>query len=342
VGACGSTKETPESYQRVSNSTAEKVPFLIETGILMMPEAQSQLPRKPDFFIVGAPKCGTTSMFEYLKPHPEIFLAQKEIHFFGADLHDSAYQPDVKEYLDLFAGARSEKRIGDASVWYLYSETAAKEIKQFSPEARIVIMLRNPVEMIYSLHSQLLYIGTEDEEDFEKAIEAETRQHRRIRLWQGIQGAERLHYLEAGQYSEQVIRYLDEFGKQRVKVIMFEDLCENAALVVQETCSFLEVDPTYQTEVSIANPNKKVRSRLLRSMIDNPPTRVKTLGKSLTTTAYRQKTINLLRRLNTQKVERPPMPPALRTRLQQHFAPDVSRLSRIINKDLSHWCSSSS
>jgi hypothetical protein len=104
--------------------------------------------KKPDFFIVGAPKCGTTSLSEYLKQHPEIFMSEpKEPHFFGTDLESywggrfERYR-DVHKYLSLFANVQDEIRVGEASPWYLYSKRAAEEIKQFNPASRIIILLR--------------------------------------------------------------------------------------------------------------------------------------------------------------------------------------------------------
>jgi len=141
--------------------------------------------RTPDFFIVGAPKCGTTAMSDYLRQHPEIYMPQrKEPHFFGSDL-DAPYPyfiRDKEQYFSLFAEAKDEKRVGEASVWYLYSKRAAFEIKEFCPTASIIIMLRNPVDMIYSLHSQRLFTGNEDIPDFEEALEAEEDRKRGLRI----------------------------------------------------------------------------------------------------------------------------------------------------------------
>ena len=105
--------------------------------------------RKPDFFIVGAPKCGTTSMHRYMSQHPDIFMAQgKEPIYFGSDLkHD--WKVSQEQYFDLFRDADREQRIGEKSVWYMHSETAAAEIKAFDANADIIIMLRNPVDMMH-------------------------------------------------------------------------------------------------------------------------------------------------------------------------------------------------
>jgi len=100
---------------------------------------------KPNFFIVGAPKCGTTSMTEYLKQHPDIFIPEeKEPHYFGSDLEYPRITKTEAQYLRLFSEAQDERRLGEASVWYLFSQRAAQEIYEFNPLSRIIIMLRTP------------------------------------------------------------------------------------------------------------------------------------------------------------------------------------------------------
>src|SRR5687767_7533385 len=122
----------------------------------------SQSPR-PNFFIVGAPKCGTTSLYNYLK----------EPHYFCTDFYKPSGLTE-DQYLELFAPAKSEKRIGEGSTWYIYSEEARKGIKAFDPDARIIIMLRDPVAMMYSLHAQRLWLARENIQDFEEALDAES------------------------------------------------------------------------------------------------------------------------------------------------------------------------
>src|SRR5271165_4331492 len=137
--------------------------------------AHSSAKQKPDVFIVGAPKCGTSAMDQYLAAHPQVFMAQKEMHGFGADLRFGAqfYRRDLAAYLDEFASRKGEIRAGEASVWYLFSKQAAAEIHAFNPEARIIIMLREPAEMLYSLYSQFRFDGNEHLRTFEEALAAE-------------------------------------------------------------------------------------------------------------------------------------------------------------------------
>ncbi|RLG08342.1 MAG: sulfotransferase, partial [Thaumarchaeota archaeon] len=108
--------------------------------------------KKPNFFIVGAPKCGTHAMYTFLKAHPEIFMPErKEFQYFATDLvRGTQYELSEEEYLSYFRIAKDEKRLGEASTWYLYSKKAASNIKKFNPHAKIIVMLRHPIEMMYS------------------------------------------------------------------------------------------------------------------------------------------------------------------------------------------------
>jgi hypothetical protein len=294
--------------------------------------------RRPDFFIVGAPKCGTTSLFEYLNEHPQVFLAPKEVHFFGSDLYPAQRPRDEAKYLRLFSPATNEARVGEASVWYLYSKRAAREIRRFSPAASIIISLRNPVEMIHSLHSHFVFSGLEEIEEFEDAIRAETERGRSLPLWGSGRVATETRYLEVGKYCEQVERYLDEFGSEKVKIIIFDDLRENPPGVFREVCEFLGVSPEFEPHFRIANPNKRVRSKGLRAFMSEPPAPFKAVGRLVTSPGGRQKLLDRLQRLNARHVPRPPMPRSLREHLQSYFAPDVARLSELVGRDLNHWC----
>ena len=138
---------------------------------------------KPDFFIVGAPRCGTTAMYEYLRVHPDVYMPlHKEPMYFGQDLTQLHVRLTERDYLALFAEARPGQRIGEATTWYLFSKTAASEIRDFSPDARIIIMLRHPVDVMYSLHRELLFYRGETIDDFAEALaaEADRREGRRL------------------------------------------------------------------------------------------------------------------------------------------------------------------
>jgi hypothetical protein len=299
--------------------------------------------RRPNFFIVGAPKCGTTALYEYLKQHPEVFMPgeAKEPTFFGSDFKSEFFIRDKIEYLSLFSEARHEKRVGEASVWYLYSKLAAKEIKAFDPSAKIIIMLRDPVETLHSLHAQLLYNGYEDLEDFADALDAEVDRQRGLRLPRRPQLVEALFYREVVKYAAQVQRYFDLFEQAQIKVIIYDDLKQDVAQVYRETCSFLDVDPNVSVPLGVFNSHKRVRSRRLRDFTRQPPPVAPGWAKKLVPLRMRKKlmwsVVKVALRFNTKYEQRAPMPDELRSRLQAEFAPEVERLSKLLRRDLSHW-----
>lgn len=307
--------------------------------------------RKPNFFIVGAPKCGTTALYSYLGEHPDIFIpdtsntmetvlgGKKELHFFGSDLPFK--HPSLEEYLSYFAGAKTEKRLGESSVFYLYSKTAAAEIKAFHPEAKIIVMLRNPIDMLYSWHSQLLFWGDEDIPDFKAALEAEVDRKQGLRHPKSHDHPiECLYYKEIAKFSEQLERYFKVFGCENVHVIIFDDFKNNVSQAYQETLLFLEVDNTFQPEFEVINANKTVRNKTLQNLIRRPPSIIQNIVRSLIPSQLRDVLRSNLLRINIQNQSRSPLEDNLRWQLEKEFVAEVERLSSLLNRDLTHWVTS--
>ena len=291
--------------------------------------------RKPDFFIVGAPKCGTTAMNDYLKQHPDIFIPDvKELQFFGTDLDLVRPEMSREEYLSHFCSARNEKRIGEASVLYLCSERAAQEIKEFNPLAKIIIMLRNPVDMIYALHSQLVYNGNEDITDFQAALDAEDDRRRGLRIPHSATVIKVLFYQEMAEYSRQIKRYLDVFGKDQVHIIIYDDFKQDTAKVYRQALEFLQVDPNVQINFNVINPNKTARwPSLHKFMYSRRGSWIRTAVRRL----FPRSIIKYYKFLNRVYVQRQSMDPALRKRLQRGLTPEVERLSELLGRDLTYW-----
>jgi hypothetical protein len=291
--------------------------------------------QQPNFFIVGAPKCGTTAMNDYLAQHPEIFIPEiKEVHFFGSDLHFSkGALRDEAAYLALFAGA-TEPRRGEASVWYLYSRRAAAEIHAFSPDAKIIVMLRDPPDMLYSQHSQFLYNGNEDLTDFRAALAAEDERRAGRRIPKSAHLVEGLFYSETVRYAEQLARYFDRFGRENVHVILYDDFRSDLAGSYRETLRFLGVREDFAPEFAVVNPNKRARSALLRDFVQAPPERVKRLARLFFPRDLRQRVMKGLDKANIRYEARPPLEPALRAELSARFAPEVRALEQLLGREL--------
>lgn len=294
---------------------------------------------KPSFFIVGAPKCGTTALYAYLKQHPQVFMPAKELYYFGSDFTFQYPRAQLSYYLSLFKPATPGQLCGEASVWYLYSKNAAKEIKQFNPDAKIIIMLRNPIQMLYSLHSQQVYEGNENIPVFEQALLAEPLR-RQGKLIPPLIGCpyEGLYYSDVANYAPQVARYIAEFGADNVLIIIYDDFAANAAHVYEQTLHFLGIDPTFTVTPRRINPNKTARFAWLRNLLKfRPPWLVRVVKVLLPSKKLRTALQNKLWSVNTQYQPRPPMNPNTLAFLQTAFKPKIAALSQLLNQNLSHW-----
>jgi Sulfotransferase domain len=286
--------------------------------------------RRPDFFIVGAPKAGTSSLYKYLSQHPNIFLSEpKEPHFFHnrrAPGSPVLGEKNLEEYLRLFEGVPDNVRAGEASTSYLYSANAAREIKEVCPDAKIMMILRNPVDRAYSQYWNHVRDGNE-QLSFEEALrdEPERIENRR---WCGS------YYVAGGRYAEQVARYLDDFGRDAVKVYLFEELKRDAPGVCRDAFSFLGVDPDVPIDTREAyNRSGPPRSTLLSS-----------LSYRLSKNGFvaRVLPVNLRRGAKEWLLKgnvrpAPKMDPKTRARLQDAYSDDILRLGALIRRDLEHW-----
>ena len=295
---------------------------------------------RPNFFIVGAAKCGTTSMYEYLRPHPEVFMSpRKEPHFFARDLK---WQwdwgiTDEQTYLALFDGAGDAKRIGEASTWYLYSRAAPHAIKRFCPEARIIIMLRNPVDMIRSLHWHSVRYGSEDIEDFAKALAAEQDRRRGRRIPKAAPFVDALFYKNVPRYTGQVRRYFDTFGRENVLVILFDDLKEDTPREYQRVVAFLGVSPDAEPDFFVANTKTDLPRQPLSKFLKTHRWFHRLLQRA-TPLSWRQRAGASIVHYRKPPPPQPPLDPKLRLELCASFAQEVDTLSRLLDRDLSHWC----
>jgi hypothetical protein len=306
----------------------------------------------PDFFIVGAPKSGTSALDQYLREHPAIFMAPKERHFFASDLSFRARRPSAAEYFSLFPPNGAFERRGDASVWYLYSGRAAEEIHAYNTRAKIIAMLRNPVDMLYSMHSQLLYTGGEDIADFGEALAAEgdRREGRRIPAGSGLPFS--LAYRQVARYSEQLKRYFGVFGRDQVHVILFDDFQADPPEAYRRVLKFLEIDSSFNPAFEVVNANKHVRSEIVRGVatsLKRPPRPLRRLGRTLIRSRTARDRVDRVRsrvtlavtsaieRANTAVEPRAPMDPRLHATLRREFAPDILSLAELLGRNLDHW-----
>jgi hypothetical protein len=304
---------------------------------------------KPSFFIVGAPKSATTAMYSYLQKHPELFMPEaKELHYFGIDLcflppgRNFATVPrnddDLRRYLSFFLEAKENQICGEASVWYLYSKEAAQEIKAFCTDAKIIIMLRNPVDLLYAMHSQFLWEGNENIESFSEAFAVESVRKAGRQLPDTMHFQQGLFYRETVKFHDQIPRYLDAFGSTNVLILIYEEFSRDPQSAYANVLDFLGVSGSFLPEFQRVNANKQVRSKLLLKMLIKPNFVVR-YGAKILPRAWRSNLLRYLRKANTQYVPRSKLAPQLRQELIEEFKPDINALEELLRRDLSVWLS---
>lgn len=300
--------------------------------------------RKPNFFIVGAPRCGTTAMWSWLREHPEIFMAEiKGPHFFGKDytypwVKSPKFPRSLKEYMDIFKNVSNEKIIGEASDGYFLSENAANEIYHFSPSAKIIIMLRNPIELLYSLHQKIIYTDYEPIKDFKKALFASMEYRERLKKILNKTVRSDI-YWRATAFYERVKQYLTIFGENNVSIIFYEDLKNNPCLVYKKILRFLNVSLDFipKDNFKVINPNRKVRIRWLKNFLNYPPEIINEVAKKVLPKKIRNAIRIIAFNLATYQTKRQPLDSDIKDLLKRKFEPEVRKLSDLLGRDLSYW-----
>jgi hypothetical protein len=285
----------------------------------------------PNFFIVGAAKAGTTSMYAYLSRHPEVFMSTlKQPHYFSSfevKQQFDNFMPvfrQARAYQELFFGSESYKAVGEASPSYLCDANAATRIKSAIPHAKIIISLRNPVQRAYSHYLMEFHEGNETL-PFREALKVD--ENRNEKGW-GIS----FQYVELGLYADQVERYLKVFDPANVLVVIFEDFVRDTEAVMQQIASFLDIDPNQYPEdcfQRVHNPFEASRNKFARMILRSRPIRVtsKRMVPQKLRTAVRD-------RLLFKETQKPRLDDDIRQRLAQHFVPDLERLEQILDRDL--------
>jgi hypothetical protein len=301
---------------------------------------------RPDFFIVGAPRCGTTALSTYLAEHPRIgFSRPKETQFFCTDLPGIRFHTeDPHEYLKLCFGhcvGKNYLAIGEGSVWNLYSKNAVANILTFNPKARFIIMVRNPIDFCIALYEKRREMLQEDQPRFEQAwrLEDERRQGRSIpaffRKEIGVPG-----YREVASLGEQVEKAFLQIPEQQRLVIVFDDFVADTAAVHTKVLEFLEVPHDGRTEFPQINEGQQVRNQRLWALVWGTMVRAHPLLNPVKRT-LKISALNIYPRLSrlflARRSERPVISEALRAEMRGCFDDDIKRLSATIGRDLSYW-----
>ncbi len=293
--------------------------------------------RKPHFFLIGAPKCGTTSMYAWLKSHPRIFIAPKEAHHFNTD-HADRIVPSSQAYQALFEGVSDRHiAVGEASVRYLYSHEAVANILRYNKESVFIVMLRNPVEMAYSWHNQLYYSGDENVADFETAWNLQAQRRAGKHIPPHCRDIKKHFYSDVCRLGEQVQRLYQQVPSDRVHVVVFDDLTANPGPVYRSVLNFLNVPDDHRQVFEMHNPAKITYSLFLRRSLSWLG--FLKLGRLKNAMGISRKfgIRDRIWKYNEKAKRRPPLSPHMRHVLAQCFYDDVRLLERLLGRDFTHW-----
>lgn len=297
--------------------------------------------KAPNFFIVGAPKAGTTALSEYLRAHPSVFVSTpKEPFYFCSDFSGLPGPRTEREYLSLFSAADTRSvAIGEASAMYLYSDVALARIRDFARDARIIVGLRSPIEIAVSFHSQQLYGMSESEEDFENAWRLQEIRAQGRSLPRLVREPRFLQYASVAKLGAQVQRLLNIFPRTHVHFVVFDDLVTDPAAVYRQLLGFLAIPDDARNEFAVENARKRNRSRLLARALHRPPRALTKLAAGAKRLIGRPDIgfLDGLRRRNTAPLDRPRLRPDFRAELAEVFRDDVMLLSELVGRDLLHW-----
>ena len=290
----------------------------------------------PNFLIIGAAKAGTTALHEYLQQHPQIYMTPtKETNFFAFEGEVINFQgcgdealkdfsiTDLNTYQAQFSQVNHELAIGEACPSYLYLPQAALRIKKYIPHARLIVILRNPIERAYANFLHIVRDDREPHQDFALALQEEAT--RIADNWEWF-----WHYKQLGFYSKQLQRYYELFPTNQIEVYLYEDLKKKPLELLQNIFHFLEVDATFSPDMAL-RPNKSgmPKNQIIHQILTKPNP-LKTFLKPLFPAKIRQK-------IQHNNLTTPQISPEVRQKLKDLYREDILKCQDLLRRDLSGW-----
>ena len=296
--------------------------------------------KKPNFIVIGAMKAATTSLYTYLKQHPEIFMTKdKEPMFFNNFQQENNYKilgskrkrlTTLEEYLTMFKDVKNEKAIGEASPAYIYNPKAPQLIKEYLPNVKIIAILRQPTDRAYSNYLHSKRADRENVTTFQEAIALE---NKRIEdNWSPL-----YHYIEKGYYSVQLKRYYQLFPKENIRVYLFEDVVKNTKETLKDIFNYLGVDENVEIDTSkkanVSGTPSGLMGWILKKM------RYYNLMPKFAISDYLPKFVV---KLIFRSVYKPPekLDKNLRRDItEKYYKEEINTLEKLIKRDLNSWLS---
>lgn len=290
--------------------------------------------KKPNFFILGAPKCGTTSLASWLSEHRNIFLSKpKEPRFFSKDYNAPGCPKSLQEYEKLFDEVTNEhKAVGEATTIYLRSSVAVSEILQYSQTVRFIVCLRSPIEMVPSVHAQLVKMGTENLVDFEQAWNMQKIRTEGKHVPLLCPDKKVLLYGRECLLGQQMARLYQLVPREKVHVIFLEDMKADAGKEYRRVLSFLGVDDDGRQHFPVENARAVPRFPIIAQAI-----RVAGLVKVRLGLKKNWGLGSIVYRLNNHAPKKSSLSPEMKENLKVFFKDDIQLLAELSGRDLSHW-----
>ena len=308
-----------------------------------LPVPMTQPDIKPNFFIIGAPRCGTTAMSSYLAEHPDVCFAEpKEPLFFCTDMPRLRLVETQNEYLTTcFDPARREScpAVGEGSVWYLYSAEAVPNILEFNPAARFIVMLRNPADMLASLHRKLMTYADEDVADFERAWSLQQQRANGQNVPRYCKDPKLLQYAQIGRVGRQLQRLYERVAPDRRLVVLFDDFVNDPRATYETVLDFLGIVSDGRERFDQVNENEEVLSPTLLRHAWNPPQMLLNIAAPVRRLLGIER-LGILPRIRSSLTRRAPRPAtdqSFRAAILAELGPDIDLLGNLLGRDLSHW-----
>ena len=305
--------------------------------------------RFPDFFLIGAPRCGTTGLSSYLADNPQVcFSRPKEPHYFSLFASHASLNDLETAYLARYFShyRESHKAIGEGSVSYLYSPDALRRILSLNPEARFIVILRNPLDMLPSYHLRMCFTFMEDVEDFATAWSLQETRARGERIPKHCLDPQLLLYREVAGFGRQIERLYQLVGRDRCLVLLFDDLVRDPLTVYKQALQFIGVEYDGRTNFQRKLGSRIYRHRWLQRLLYAPLAHKAHVADTLhliwkmnqkKKASGRKSRLERLARWNTIKTRPAPLAPDVKQMLRDAVAEDVTKLSNLLQRDLSHW-----
>lgn len=298
------------------------------------------------FFIVGAPRAGTTAMARYLKKHPEIcFSNPKETHFFlAARAQDSPETLRARFIGAFFTDITPQTRIlGEGSVSTLYSAEAIERMLRAFPAAKFIVMLRDPVELLRSYHERLVFLRQETEEDFPTAWGLQEARARGENIPARCYDPRILQYREVGRLAHYTAQLFRIAGRERCLAVVFDDLTTQTGETYRQALGFLGLPDTGKKNFKRINERLRYRNKFLQNLYAGPLMRpvawlmARNPGLAAKVQRFTKPLRKRFKKMNSAPIEANRLDPSFANLLRGEFRAEVEELGRMLGRDLSHW-----